>query len=543
MRRHERDKFFVVDEGVFTNDGTARKRLRPTAQEEIRSFRFSRLGPSHEETGEDSLHTALATAMTSGTAPDSTGVPAGFTYLGQFVDHDLTMDNTSLVLGTEVTVDELLQGRSPALDLDSLYGRGPDLEPRFYQVDKIRLKIGKTAAVPGDPIAGRDLDGFDLPRVGEGSTKGARRLAVIPDSRNDENLIVAQTHLAFIRFHNKIADTLVAQGMTGAELFAKARELVVLHYQWIVRHDFLPRLIDPAIVDDVFTHGRRFVDAGPEPRVDEPPTMPIEFSVAAYRFGHSMVRDRYEWNRFFNSGKDALAAGTLPLLFNFSGTSGTLSPDGKPDDPETGGFERLPTNWCADFRRFYDFTEAGRDDLRGPGVNLTKRLDSLLVDPLKSVPAGSFNGRGSALDSIERNLAFRNLTRASMVDLATGQQMAEFLGEKPLTATQIIEGDGAGAVFKGLPDADRDRLVNQTPLWFYILREAELNDGKLGAVGGRIVAEVFHRAIEASRISIVRQPAWRPTLGEEKGVFRMVDLLLVMADGKEDLLNPLGDPS
>jgi hypothetical protein len=543
MRRHQRDKFFVVGEGVFTNDGTARKRLRPNAQEEIRSFRFSRLGPSHEETGEDSLHTALATAMTSGTAPDSAGVPAGFTYLGQFIDHDLTMDNTSLVLGAEVTVDELLQGRSPALDLDSLYGRGPDLEPRFYQADKIRLKIGKTAAVPGDPIAGRDLDGFDLPRVGEGSTKGARRLAVIPDSRNDENLIVAQTHLAFIRFHNKIADTLVSQGMTGAELFAKARELVVLHYQWLVRHDFLPRLVDPAIVDDVFTHGRGFVDAGPEPRVDEPPTMPIEFSVAAYRFGHSMVRDRYEWNRFFNSGSDALAPGTLQLLFNFSGTSGTLSPDGKPDDPETGGFERLPTNWSADFRRFYDFTEAGRDDLRGPGVNLTKRLDSLLVDPLKSVPAGSFNGRGSALDSIERNLAFRNLTRASMVDLATGQQMAEFLGEKPLTATQIIEGDGSGAVLKDLSDDDRDRLVNQTPLWFYILREAELNDGKLGAVGGRIVAEVFHRAIEASRISIVRLPAWRPTLGEEKDVFRMVDLLLFMADGKEDLLNPLGDPS
>ncbi|WP_211192810.1 heme peroxidase family protein [Actinoplanes sp. TBRC 11911] len=542
MRRHERDKFFVVDEGVFTGDGT-RKRSRPNAQEEIRSFRFSRLGPANEETGEDSLHTALATAMTTGTAPDSAGVPAGFTYLGQFVDHDLTMDNTATVLGTEVTVEELLQGRSPALDLDSLYGRGPDAEPRFYQPDKIRLKTGKTAAVPGDPVAGRDLDGFDLPRVGEGSTKGARRLAVIPDSRNDENLIVAQTHLAFIRFHNKIADTLVAQGMTGAELFAKTRELVTLHYQWIVRHDFLPRVIDPAIVDDVFTNGRKLVDAGPGARIDEPPTMPIEFSVAAYRFGHSMVRDQYEWNRFFNSGAGAITKATLPLLFNFSGTSGTLSPDGKPDDPETGGFERLPTNWCADFRRLYDFTEAGRDDLKGPGVNLTKRVDSLLVDPLKAVPAGSFNGRGSALDSIERNLAFRNLTRASMVDLATGQQMAELLGEKPLTASQLLDGDGSGAALKDLADDDRDRLVSKTPLWFYILREAEVNDGKLGAVGGRIVVETFHRAIEASRISIVRQPAWRPTLGAEKDVFRMVDLLLFLSDGKEDLLNPLGDPS
>ncbi|WP_406079028.1 peroxidase family protein [Micromonospora sp. NBC_00858] len=542
MRRHERDEFLVEREGIITFDASGQPVTRQVDPEGgDRRFRFSRLGPKSPRQPENELVVALATAMTSSTTPDSRNpvVPAGFTYLGQFVDHDLTMDATATSLGEEVTDEELLQGRSPALDLDSLYGRGPrdDEHARFYQPDGARLRVGTSAGVDGDDtVASLDLEGFDLPRRGVGATKATRRMAEIPDTRNDQNLIVAQVHLAFIRFHNRVVDYLVEQGVPADRLFDEARDCVERHYQWMLRTDFLPRIVSPTIVEDVFANRRRFVDPGNN---SPTPTMPIEFSVAAYRLGHSMIRETYEWNRFFHSGPDALAPGSLPLLFNFSGTSGTLSPDGSPDDPESGSFERLPTNWIADFRRLFDFSEAGREDLAGPGLNLAKRIDTLLVDPLGTLPEGSFGGGGST-PPVQRNLAFRNLTRAGMVDLATGQQMADLFGCDRLTAGQLLDTDG-GADLSELTTEQRDLMAHETPLWFYVLREAEVSGGRLGPVGGRIVVEVFHRAIAGSRVSTVRDPDWRPFLGDCKDRFTMVDLLLFTFDGKADLINPLGD--
>jgi hypothetical protein len=556
VRRHMRDNFFVVGEGILTTDERGKPVTeRPSTTADLRKFRFSRLGPPNgpdpAELGaeEETLNTALAEAMVATPSPDSDGTPAGFTYLGQFVDHDLTMDATATAFGTDVNVEDLVQGRSPALDLDSLYGRGPQdgNDQRFYQADKAKLRVGTTVGIAfqNDPFAAQDMEGFDLPRVGQGSTKGARRMADIPDHRNDENLIVAQMHAAFIRFHNRVVDQLSAAGTPSAALFEKARKKVVRHYQWMLRHDFLPRVVDPSIVDDVFTNGRKFFEVpwgenAPGDRHVKPgdaPTMPIEFSVAAYRLGHSMVRGAYNWNKFFKV--DTQPPASLALLFQFTGTSGILSPDGNLDDPESGSLERLPSNWIADFRRLVDFTEAGRADLAGPGVNLTKRIDTLLVDPLKQLPEGSFGDRGAAPGSIRRNLAFRNLTRANMVNLASGQQMAQFLEVKPLSAEEIIGNGLDGAVLTGLDDGLRQRLTTNTPLWFYILREAEQNNGKLGPVGGRIVAEVFHRAIEGSRVSILRRPSWRPDLGPDENTFRLVDLVLFAFEGDVNLINPL----
>ena len=559
MKRHFREDYFVVGEGVLTHD---ENRLpvcqRPSTQAELRKFRFSRLGPPGAVLDLE-LRKALAVAMTAGPAqPDSAGppVPAGFTYLGQFIDHDLTFDRTAAALGETVTVDELVQGRSPALDLDCLYGRGPGSPDgaRFYS-DGIRLKMGITAATPfPDPRVFVDLEGFDLPRIGFGSKKSERRKAVIPDERNDENLAVAQVHLAFIRFHNRLVTTLAADGIPSADLFNTARKSAIKHYQWMVRHDFLPRIVDRALVDDVFTNGRKFFEVKPTPGKDDAkksymclqpgdmPTMPIEFSVAAYRTCHSMIRGAYQWNRVFKSGGPG-PVGTLELLFTFSGTSGILSPDGDIADPESGSFERLPTNWIADFRRLFDFTEAGRDDLKPPtanGLNIAKRIDTQLVEPLKQLPLGSFGGRGTSPPEHELILPFRNLTRAVMVQLATGQQMAAQFGIPPLTRDQILSGDG-GVALDGLAQPQKDALLANTPLWFYALREAELHGGRLTGVGGRIVAEVFHRAMEASQTSILRDPSWRPTLGPDPNTFRMVDLLLFAFERKAELLNPLGD--
>lgn len=547
MKRHIRDNFYVVGEGILTFDD----KYQPTCQipstiAALRKFRFSRMGPKGTLMDEK-LRIAVAEAMTAeGKQQDSAGpaIPAGFTYLGQFVDHDLTMDNTAASLGENVTVAELVQGRSPALDLDSLYGRGPrhPEDAKFYS-DGLRLKMGATAKTPFPPdgSANIDLTGFDLPRVGFGSTKAERRKALIPDARNDENLAVAQTHLAFIRFHNAVVDKLADDGIPSALLFQKARRLVIRHYQWMLRTDYLPRIVDPAIVDDVFAHGRKFFEATQWPGFT--PTMPIEFSVAAFRLGHSMIRGAYQWNKVFRAGGPGPIA-SLDLLFTFSGTSGILSPDGNLNDPESGSFERLPTNWIADFRRLFDFSEAGRADLTVPEkeFNITKKIDTLLVDPLKNLPLGSFGGRGTVPPPPELNLAFRNLTRANMVKLASGQQMAEMMGITPLSTSQIIEGaEGAdGAVLTGLSKSQQKELAAYTPLWFYILREAELNNGRLTGVGGRIVAEVFHRAMEGSRTSILRDPFWRPSLGPNANTFRMVDLMLFAFENRAELLNPLG---
>lgn len=555
MKRHRRDDYYVVGEGILATDRDGRYSCRrPSTVAALRKFRFSRLGPQGTEVDEGLL-AKLAEAMVAvedQAESSDPEVPAGFTYLGQFVDHDLTMDRTARALGESVTVDELLQGRSPALDLDSVYGRGPGgaADGAFYAADGASLKLGRTAAVPfPDAATNVDLDGFDLPRTGFGSTKAERRAARMPDPRNDENLAVAQTHLAFLRFHNRVVTDLETAGLSGRPLFEAARDVVVRHYQWMLRTDLLPRIVDPATVDDVFTNGRRFfeVPAGtaddgyPHIQPGDTPTMPIEFSVAAYRLGHSMVRDAYQWNRVFRAGGPAGAA-SLELLFRFSGTSGTLSPDGDLDDPESGGFERLPTNWIADFTRLYDFvTETGRADLAPPegDANLAKRVDTLLVDPLKNLPLGSFGPRGVTPAAIHRNLAFRNLVRANMVKLASGQQMADFLQVPALKPEDIVAG-GGGAVLDGLDDAEKQALTTATPLWFYVLREAELNGGRLAGIGARITAEVFHRAMEGSRTSIVRDPQWRPTLGPDADTFRMTHLLLYACEGRAELLNPLG---
>jgi hypothetical protein len=262
-----------------------------------------------------------------------------------------------------------------------------------------------------------------------------------------------------------------------------------------------------------------------------------------------MVRGAYQWNRAFNSKAGPNRIATLHLLFQFSGTSGILSPGQlNIDDPEAGTFEQLPSNWIADFRRLYDFNEAGRADLVLPkdDSNVAKKIDTLLVNPLHDLPLGSFGGRGAVPVATGRalNLAFRNLTRAGMVRLASGQQMATMLGVPVLTPDQIINGAGAGATFDTAPNKlNNDQkafLGEHTPLWLYILREAELNNGRLTGVGGRIVAEVFHRSMEGSRYSIVRDPAWRPFFGPDPDTFRMVDLCLFAVDGDVTALAPLG---
>lgn len=548
--RHRRDYYFIANRREMR--GAVNRPATPSERQT--AFRFSQIVPRGTPPSSDALLDALAQRMplASNELAQAGHIPAGFTYLGQFVDHDLTRDVTrNLPLGQPAAAADLAQGRSPALDLDSLYGGGPGSADAgaFYAADQASFILGTTAPVPPIAIPGGPgfpafpaRDGFDLPRRGQAATvETERRMAATPEPRNDENLAVAQTHLAFMRFHNATVRAL-AGSTPSAQLFARAQAHVVRSYQWMLVHDYLPRIVDPAIVADVFANGRKIFEVD----ATDFPTMPIEFSVAAFRLGHSMIRSQYDWNAVFHFRPGALDQGSLENLFRFSGTSGNLSPGSDVDQPLDGPFERLPGNWIADWTRLYDFrADAGTPELApsdGGIVNPALRIDTRLTDPLANLPLGSFGARGtSTVPAIERNLAHRNLVRGRMVALATAQEVAvhfrDVAGVQPiLTEADLLVGEGID--LSDLPDAVRHEAVTATPLWFYILREAEKNDGRLGPIGGRIVAETFHRAIEGSRISILREPTWRPAGGRHAGGFGMVDILLAAYDRAQGELRP-----
>ncbi len=537
--KHGSESFFIEGEGLITTELGGREgdetdpvnvsetpaaaAPKSLAANEAPPFRFLRVGPKGSAL-DPAIIRKVARAMVA--EGGGTGdIPAGFTYLGQFVDHDLTMDRTTVMLGDDVRPVDMLQGRSPRLDLDSLYGNGPGDagSEKFYKADGLHLKTGTTIAdIPAGAKAGHDL-----PRVGSGASKKAKRVAMIADPRNDENLIVAQTHLAMIHFHNRVLDKLPAS-VPDTKRFTRARKKVSLHYQWMIRHDYLPRICSAAVLNDVFTNGRKLVEPNATP--DSVPKMPVEFSVAAFRLGHSMVRPTYNWNRIFSGN-----GGLLEYMFEFSGLGGNL-----------GGEIRLITSWIADFRRIYDFAAGGHPNLKpASNINHARRIDTRITVPLANLPPHVFGGANSIpFDDLRRNLAFRNITRGKMVKLASGQQMATKLNGlgvnvTPLTKAQIIGGNG-GADLDKLTPGEKNDLADNTPLWFYILREAELNNGRLTGVGGRIVAETFHRAMEGSRFSIVRDPTFRPSLGRNSTTFDMTDLIFFAYRGLKAEINPLG---
>lgn len=425
---------------------------------------------------------------------DNQEVPAGFTYLGQFIDHDITFDPTAL---QEVLVDPLAlrNFRTPMLDLDCLYGSGPVAQPYLFdRADNDKFLIGKTSATPGggDGSIPTELP-HDLARAPHG-------FALIGDPRNDENLIVAQTHLAFLRFHNKVVDglrdgSIPREAPIRKSTFEEARDIVIWHYQWIVIHDFLRRLLDEEQFNIVLKNeGQRFyhLDDGQDAFI------PVEFSAAAYRFGHTMVRDVYDYNRVFTFLGGGVIPASLGLIFRFSGLSGG------------GDSVPIPSDWIIDWRRFFEVDG-------GVAHGFSRRLDPFLAPTLQNLP-------GVPDPS---SLAIRNLRRGRSLGLPPGQSVARFMGFDPLKPSDIEQGpDGAVAKKHG--------LHIETPLWYYILKEADVQGQgeRLGQVGSRVVAEVFFGLLRADAGSFLsRKPNWQPTLPARKaGTFTMVDLLDFMGE-------------
>jgi hypothetical protein len=503
--------------GLSTNPGHGRAGRHPT-REFLDSLSghddpgmFGRMFPTLAPlTASDAALQDLADAMKDANPGDPAGnnanVPAGFTYLGQFVDHDITLDLTSI---SEKEEDPLATEnfRTPSLDLDSVYGLGPDGSPQLYTRNPAKgnapgpkLLIGTT--VQAFQNLGNVPPGLrnDLPRSPEG-------VALIGDHRNDENLVVAQTHLAFLKFHNKVVDLLAGSANPPVDLFLEARRLVTWHYQWMVLHDFVERLTEDGIVAKILHEGRKFY------RFKRIPYMPVEFGAAAYRLGHSMVREVYGHNRIFTPAGGIAA--TLGLLFEFSGLSGGIIGDLAPNPPTAPTPIRLlPSNWIIDWRRFYDFRTPPQ-----PGffLNSSRKLDPFLVPQLHDLPGGG----GS--------LPFRNLRRGVMLGLPSGQDVAAAMKiPSALTPDEIASGpDGQAAKQHGLHE--------DTPLWYYILKEAQVRKSgeRLGPVGARIVAEVFVGLVHGDHTSYLWRKGkdWKPTLpSKEPGTFRMTDLLQLVGD-------------
>ncbi|CAN5317814.1 hypothetical protein BH20ACT5_BH20ACT5_22710 [soil metagenome] len=335
-----------------------------------------------------------------------------------------------------------------------------------------------TEPIPGSPAV--SVDGstrHDLPR-------NSQLVALVGDPRNDEHLLLSQLQVAFLRFHNVVLDDVRAElgpGFTVDEVFAETQRLVRWHYQWLIVHDFLPATVGTATVQDVLSEGRKHF------RWRNDPFIPVEFSVAAFRFGHSQVRPSYRAN-FGTSAADPTQQ-FFALIFDPTATD--------PADPaDLRGGCRAPRRFV-DWQTFFDF---GDGQFR-PNKRIDTRLSTVLFDLMGQAP-------GSAT-----SLASRNLLRALTMKVPSGQRVARAMALPELPATDLA-------------DLEDLSLHQRTPLWFYLLREADvMADGaRLGPVGGRIVAEVMLGLLAGDAQSYLRQdPDWTPTYGSDDE-FGFVDL-------------------
>jgi hypothetical protein len=383
-------------------------------------------------------------------------VPAGYTYFGQFVDHDLTFDTTSN-FNDPSSAARASDERTPRFDLDNVYGRGPDDQPYLYS-DDFKLLMG---------------DDLDIGRPDVMRNKYGR--AIIGDPRNDENSIVVQIQAAMILFHNRMVNrALEGQGtpaLSGRAAFDWARSRVIHHYQRILLDDFLPRIVDPdsPAVKPIFEALR----AGEMPRLRlyelaKGSYMPLEFAVAAYRFGHSMIRPGY---RLATEPGD----GTTKLFPIFRGDAGGLR-----------GFQRLDKARGIEWRLFFHPELEAGTPLAGAAVAASNddankrhrtqfayKIDTMLVAPVGTLPP--------AVAADPANLAARNLRRGKLFHLASGQKMASRLGipvlpEDRLSVRNKDQFNDRIALHK-----INSEFTNNAPLWFYILAEAE--QGVIDAFG------------------------------------------------------------
>lgn len=421
-------------------------------------------------------------------------IPSVYTYFGQFLDHDITFTEVpktprdltdSCMLGDSLLapwpVDFIKKNvknkRAGILELDSIYG-GVEAPPTD-EGDPRLLKLG-TVTRAGDGLPGRD-EFNDVPRGNAKGDPAKDRVAEIGDPRNDQSVLISQLHVAFLRAHNKIVRRENCS-------FDDAREMLRQHYHWIIIHDFLKQITAEGTVEAVLSNPNPLYNPGAGD------FLPLEFTVAAFRFGHSMIRSFYYLNSNYPS-RD------LALLFTLKAL---------------GAHPTLPEDTVIDWRAF----------LGGgfPQANTARLLDTRLIDPLRAV-----------LDEAERpvpcetRLAVLDLKRGYMMRIPTGQAVAQRLCTHVMTPAEIEEAVADEGQIRVLCESG---FLERTPLWYYILAEAaskKVGGGghRLGPVGSRLVAEVLVGLVRRSKSSILSktEPPWTPKLGEVEGRFDLADLL------------------
>ncbi|MGB8529200.1 MAG: peroxidase family protein [Rhodoplanes sp.] len=438
---------------------------------------FARLLPANpitEISRQEALNrlSPIIHALADPNDPTNGDVPAGYTFFGQFIDHDITLDVSS-ELGRVINPDTIRNIRTPALDLDCVYGSGPDGSPHIYLPSK-----------KGFLLFGTKDNEYDLSR-------NCKDVALIGDPRNDENGIVSQIHGYMIQFANLVLQHVSSQGVAGVpnaeslklrsdNPFEVARGLVRWHYQYVVLHDFLPRFVDPAVFKSVMEafRNRRL----PRPFTTNSPIMPIEFAGAAYRFGHATIQSKYAMN----------GSTTLELF----------GPKGIP------AFGKKDPAQNIDLELFFDIPGSAKkfQPARRIGLKIAKQLFDL-----------PFVGSGdTVLDDLtikerdNKSLAHRNIYRDRFtLLLPSGQQVARAMGKSPLEPNKAF----------------KDARIDKVPLWYYILQEGEAHNGKLGWVGGTIVAAVLIRLLVEDRVSVWHHPEWKPVFGADAKPYTLGHLL------------------
>ena len=405
--------------------------------------------------------------------PDSE-IPAAYTFFAQFVDHDITLDTQTQLRDTELSdsaINKLGNLRTPTLDLDCVYGFGPEASPHLYD-----------SSQEGRLLVGSDVEGrrnsHDVPRNAQGR-------ALIGDPRNDENIFVSQLQMVFLRFHNRL---LVRYP------FEEAQRVARYHYQYVVWKDFLRRVCDPGVFefadDRLFGSHKTFPLNKTAICIHDPATghhrvcMPVEFSVAAYRFGHTTVRSEYAVN------------GDFPSIELFD------------ERFQSEGFGQVPPELVVDWRFLLDIE---------PGFTYqrTKAFDSLLTDELIRMPDPVVGARAT---TEERSLAFRNLRRGVVLGLPSGQSVAAQLrdlgypGIDPSFDLQFDNDDVFARAWQCIDNSLRSCLEQHTPLFLYLMREAALaGEGlHLGPVGSALLLEVFGAMLTCCQDSFLSQEGWAP---------------------------------
>ena len=466
---------------------------------------YSRLfGPPAQPitSGEEFKLVELGSAMRYGREREGTLTPrVGYTYFGQFLGHDLTYDSTPLA-GPYAEPEKTPNFRTATFDLDHVYAGGPAGSPYLYEGEKGAETFRIGATVPS---------GYrrDLPIA-----HGQLLVGDLQDTRNVDNLLLRQLHVLFLKFHNEAIRQLqtnpemksVADSLGQESLFEQARRLVCWHYQWIIRHDYLPRILH----NDVWQYQRRRLPVGPTKEF----SVPIEFALAAFRFGHSMVRNAYR----LNCRHKRVLIGELMELGQ------KAEPISDDDLVEWGTFfDGLPTSGPPASSSFIDTSVSlAMHGLSAGTIRLANRLEA--IDP--------------------SNLPVRTLLRGARAQLPSGQEAAEALlvegkikSDDRLTSSQLATNtcNNSGSVLS------RNGLEANTPLFYYVLKEAELKgEGlTLGPVGSQIVSHVIQSALEADADSYVamvgsewRLPSWRFPSGVERPVNSLIGIVRLVGDEK-----------